>query len=144
MSDTTDDKPQDPDAPTVKTLPSGKIVEIRSHRTLLGSDIAAALASQPGGAWMANSVAMRNHFICALVAEIEPGRAGTPVLDGTEETLLAQRGDDYRALYGTVDDAIALTLGLSVIPDIDEYEDPKAPTTATSGSRPGSEADDPQ
>lgn len=141
MSDTTDEKPQDPDAPIKKTLPSGKVVEIRSHRTLLGSDIAAALASQPGGAWMVNSVAMRNHFMATLVTEIEPGRSKAPTLDGSVAAVEAQRGDDYRALYSSVDEAMALALGLSVIPDIDGYEDPKAPTTATSDSRPDSEAD---
>lgn len=144
MSNTTTEAPQDPGAPIKKTLPSGKVVEIRSHRMLLGSDIAATLAAQPGGAWMSNAVAMRNHLIAVLVTQIEPGRAGTPVLDGTVETVLAQRGDDYRALYGSVEDALALVLGLSVIPDFDEYEDPKAPTTGSSGSKPSSGADSPQ
>lgn len=148
LPETTTEAPQDPGAPVKKTLPSGKVVSIRSHRTLLGSDIAAALASQPGGAWMTNSVAMRNHFMAVLASEIEPGPAATPTLDGTVEAVLAQRADDYRALYNTVDDAMSLALGLSVIADIDDLDkaqidDPKAPTTPTSGSEPASGDDDP-
>lgn len=144
MSNTTTEAPQDPGAPIKKTLPSGKVVEIRSHRTLLGSDIAETLAAQPGGTWMSNTVAMRNHLAALLVTQIEQGRANAPELDGTVEKVLAQRGDDYRALYGSVEDAMALVLGLSVIPDFDEYEDPKAPTTGTSDSRPDSGGDSPQ
>lgn len=154
MSDTTDGKPQDPGAPIKTTLPSGKIVEIRSHRTLLGAEVATALGSQPGGAWMMNSVAMRNAFAAMLVTEIEPGRAGTPALEaapvpnGTLEAakrfdaavaaVLAQRADDYRTLYAAMEEAMRLALGFSVIIDHDEYEDPKAPTTGGSGPAPDS------
>lgn len=164
LPETTTEAPQDPGAPVKKTLPSGKVVSIRSHRTLLGSDIAAAMAAQPGGAWMTNSVAMRNHFMAVMITELEPGRAGTAVLtgartpDGTPESVkafdaalaavLAQRADDYRAMYDTTNDAISLVLGLSVISDIDDLDkaqidDPKAPTTPTSGSGPASGDDDP-
>lgn len=152
----TDEAPRDPAAPTRKTLPSGKIVEIRSHRTLLGAEIATAMASQPGGSWMANSVAMRNTLVALLATEIEPGTAGTPVLaaapapDGTLEAaqrfeaaykaVLAQRADDYRTLYSLVEEAMRLALGLSVIVDHDEYEDPKAPTT--DGSEPAPDSED--
>ena len=140
----TDEAPRDPAAPVKHTLPSGKVVEVRSHLTLLGADIAAAMAAQPGGAWMANSVAMRNEFIARTATEIEPGRRSKTPLDGTVEAVLAQEPDDYRALFFTVEEAMKLALGLSVVPDFDEYEDPKAPTTATSDSKPDSEADAPQ
>lgn len=123
----------DPDAPTRHTLPSGKIVEVRSHRTLLGAEVAAAIAAQTGDG-MRSVVDVRNALIAALASELEPGRAGTPVLDGTVAAVLAQRGDDWRVLYGLATEAWRLTMGLSVVPDIDGYEDPKAPTQATSDS----------
>jgi hypothetical protein len=150
----TDEAPRDPAAPVRKTLPSGKVVEIRSHRTLLGAEIATAMASQPGSTWMANSVAMRNTLLTMLATEVEPGGAGTPMLaaapapDGTLEAaqafeaahkaVLAQRADDYRSLYSLVEEAMKLALGLSVIIDHDEYEDPKAPTADGSAPEPGS------
>lgn len=155
MSDTTaDEAPRDPAAPVRKTLPSGKIVEIRSHRSLNGLEVATAIGSQPGGPWMRNAVVMRNTLAVLLVTELEPGRSDAPALvsagapDGTleaakafdaaMEALLAQRGDDYRAIYNAMNEAYNLTLGTSVIIDHDEYEDPKAPTTDGSEPEPSS------
>lgn len=134
--------PEDPNAPKRVTLPSGKVVEVRSHRTLLGTDVDAALGAQSGaGSWVRNVADVRAELIRRMVTEIEPGRGGAPALDGTREATLSQRADDYRKLYTLVDDAFLLVTGQSVIPDYDEWADPKAPTAANSGPSPDSEDD---
>lgn len=133
-TDPTPAPPQDPNAPARHTLPSGKVVEIRSHRTLLGSDGAAVIAAQTGvGAQ--GVVDMHNALIARMATEVEPGAGGAPALDGTVEAACAQRLDDWRRLYSLVNDAYALVLGISVVPDADEWEDPAGPTRDSSGSR---------
>lgn len=123
------ERPADPNAPTRHTLPSGKVVEIRSHRTLLAADVEEALGAQVYDSWMRNVMAMRTVLVARTAAEVEPGTGGCPALDGTVEAVRAQRADDYRALFPLVTPAMDLVLRNSVIPDVDEWEDPKAPTT---------------
>jgi hypothetical protein len=112
-------------------------VELRSHRTLLGADVAAALASQTGYGSRA-IVDIRNALIAQLVTQIEPGKSDAQPLDGTVEAVLAQRADDYGRLYNLATDAYQLTVGTSIIPDVDEWEDPTPPTG--DGSEPRSDS----
>lgn len=135
-TDPTPTPPPDPNQPARHTLPSGKVVQVRSHRALLGEDGDAVIAAQTG-VGMRGVVDMNNELIRRMVTEIEPGSGGAPPLDGTIEAVKAQRIDDWRKLYRLVGDAYLLVTGLSVIPDFAEWEDPKAPTADTSGSRPG-------
>jgi hypothetical protein len=123
--------PADPNAPARVTLPSGRVVEVRSARTLNGADMAAALGAQ-SGTGMTAVVDVHNEFIRRMVTQIEPGKGGKPDLDGTLESVLAQRGDDWRRLYALVTPAYGLVTGASVIRDMDQWDDPKAPTTASS------------
>lgn len=134
-TDPTPTPPADPNLPVRHTLPSGKVVEIRSHRTLLGSDGEAVMAAQtaPGPQGV---IDMHNELIRRMVTQIEQGAGSAPALDGTLEAVKAQRIDDWRALYRQVADAYALVLGVSVIPDFAEFADPKAPTADTSDSKP--------
>ncbi len=134
--------PVDPNAPTRHTLPSGRVVEARSHRTLLGSDGDAVIAAQTGvGA--RGTVDMRNELIARMVTQIEPGKSAAPDLDGTVATVLAQRLDDYRTLYGLVTDGWLLVTGLSVIPDEEAWEDPTVPTKDGPDPGPPSAVEDP-
>jgi hypothetical protein len=127
--------PQDPNAPTRHTLPSGKVVQVRSHRTMTGDDGDHAICSQTGGG--ARGVYdVYNNLAAAFITEIEPGKAGKPRLDGTVEAVKAQRIDDYNLLHGLVKEHYALATGRSVIPDLDEWQDPKAPTRDSSAPRP--------
>lgn len=126
--------PQDPNAPTRHTLPSGKVVEVRSHRTMDGNDADAAICSQTGPA--ARGVYdVYNTLAARFITEIEPGAAGKPILDGTVDTVKAQRIDDYNLLHNLVKAHYDLAVGRSVIPDLDEWEDPKAPTRDSSAPR---------
>lgn len=141
MTDTTelaDEAPKDLSAPTRHTLPSGKVVECAAARTLLGADMAAAWAAQPGTGWVANVTAMRTALIARMVTEIEPGRRSKTPLDGTVEAVGAQQPDDWKALYmlAPVTDAMGLLQGTSIIADLDAWEDPKAPTPDASGPSP--------
>lgn len=142
MDTQTPASPADPNAPAKHTLPSGKVVEIRSHRTLLGSDGAAVLAAQTA-AGAQGVVDMRNELIRRMVSEIEPGTGGAPTLDGTIDAVLAQRIDDYRALYNATTDAYLLVIGASVVPNLEAWEDPTGPTRDTSDSKPPLEDADP-
>ena len=129
--------PVDPNAPKRVTLPSRKVVEVRSHRTLLGADVDAVIAAQSGpGARGVYDI--YNALVARMVTELEPGTAGTPVLDSTVDAVLAQRADDYNRLHTLLADAYALVTGRSVIPDLDQWEDPKAPTGDGSAQKPDS------
>lgn len=132
--------PQDPNAPKQHTLPSGKVVEVCSHRTMTGDDGDAVICSQtgPGSRGVYD---IYNTLAARFIKEIEPGRGGKPQLDGTVEAVKAQRIDDYNQLHGLVREHYALVTGRSVIPDLDEWEDPKAPTRDSSAPRPDSEAE---
>jgi hypothetical protein len=133
----------DPNAPVTLKLPSGKVVELRSHRTLLGADGEFALNAQSG---TGNGYPeIRTALVARMATELEPGTAGTPVLDGTIEGVRAQRLDDYRAMYGSprITEAYLLVMGVSVIPDLDTWEDEAGPTKDSNASPPGSEAESP-
>lgn len=133
------DPPTDPNAPTTHTLPSGKIVEVRSHRTLTGLDVATAIAAQTGvGA--RGVVDARTALAALLITEIEPGTGGKPVLDGTGAAVLAQRGDDFAALFNLVTAAFRVAMGYdNIIDDYEAHADPKADTSPPSGPSPASE-----
>lgn len=145
MSDTSAEPPVDPNAPTVHTLPSGKVVSVRSPRTLLGSHVRTTMSSQGAGG-MQGVVESHSVLIALTVTELEAGRAGTPVLleaappDGTLEVAQAyqgalvavdaQRGDDYRTLYRLMDPAWRVCVGLdNITDDYEAFEDPKADTS---------------
>lgn len=151
--------PTDPNAPTTATLPSGKAVSIRSPRTLLGADVAAAIGAQTEDG-MQGVVEMRTALIALTVTETDPGRAGTAVLtavpgpDGTQEAadafktaiaaVRAQRADDFRRLYSLVTPAWMVAVGASNIVDYQEFADPKASTSPSSGPSPSSEDEPPR
>lgn len=133
----------DPNAPVTLSLPSGKAVELRSTRTLLGADAEFALNAQSGTG--NGSAEIRTALVARMATELEPGSAGTPVLDGTIEAVRAQRVDDYRKMVGhpRVIDAYLLVAGVSVIPDLDTWEDEAGPTRDSSASPPGCAAESP-
>lgn len=128
--------PVDPAAPVRVTLPSGRIVEVASARTLDGRDMAAALAAQTGTGMQA-VVDVHNELIRRTVTQVEPGKSDKPGLDGTLEAVLAQRPDDWRRLYGLMASAYGLVTGASVLVNLDEWEDPKARTTDSPGRSSG-------
>jgi hypothetical protein len=155
LSDTTTELPVDPAAPTEHVLPSGKKVSVRSARTLLGAHVRTAMGAQGGGG-MHGVVAAHSALIAMMVTELEPGRAGTPVLaecpplDGTMEvakafdaavaTVEAQRGDDWRRLYTLVGPAWLVTIGAAnITDDYEAHADPKADISQASGQPPSSE-----
>jgi len=143
MENQTPTQPQDPDAPSVLDLPSGKKVQIRSHRSLVGADGIYALNAQTG---TGNGVAeIRAALVARMATELEPGSSGTPALDGTIAAVHAQRIDDTnRLLFAKpITEAYRLTVGLSVVPDEEEWADPEGPTRDLSGSRSHSEDADP-
>lgn len=132
----------DPNAPGEHTLPSGKVVQIRSHRTLLGEDGAAVIAAQtaPGAQGV---VDMYNELIRRMTTETAPGTGGAPPLDGTLEAVKAQRIDDWRALYALMWEPYRLVTGASVVPDQEQWADPTGPTRDSSDSRSPSEDESP-
>jgi hypothetical protein len=155
LSDTSTEPPLDPNAPTEHVLPSGKKVSVRSPRTLLGSHVRTTMGAQGGGG-MQGVVDAHSALIALTVTELEPGRAGTPVLveaaplDGSLETLLAyqaavarvdgQRGDDFRELYRIVTPAWRVSAGLdNITDDYEAFDDPKADTGRASAQAPSSE-----
>lgn len=118
------------------TLPSGLTVTIRSHRTLRREHIhavwAAGNTAEPG----LGTVAQHDKLMQLLVAGTsDPEKFPAPL---TAEALDRLDGADYTALYRLMANGWRLANGLSVVPDPDEYQDPKAPTTASNGSAPGS------
>jgi hypothetical protein len=133
----------DPNADIEFDLPSGKRVRMRSPRTLLGRDAEFALNAQTGTGHGYPEI--RTALVAVMTTEVEPGTAGTPVLDGTIEAVRAQRIDDFRKMYGAqrIGEAYLLVAGVSVIPDPDTLEDEAAPTEASSDSPPASEAESP-
>lgn len=136
-------RPHDPDAPMVLTLPSGKVVQLRSHRTLDGGDGIFALNAQTGTG--NGNAEIRAGLVARMATELEPGTGGKPTLNGTLQAVHAQRLDDARQLlFATpVSEAWRLVAGLSVVPDQDEWADPTGPTRDTSDSRSPSQADAP-
>jgi hypothetical protein len=130
----------DPNAPVRHTLPSGRVVEVRSTRSMTGADSSAVLAAQsaPGATGV---IDMYNALIARMVTQVEPGSGSAPDLDGTLESVLAQRIDDHSRLRGLIWDAYQLVTGRSVIPDEQEWMDPTAPTRDGPDSKPPSEAD---
>lgn len=138
-STTTDAQaPVDPDAPTTLTLPSGKVVQIRSHRTLVGADGIYALNAHSGTG--NGNAEIRAALVARMATEVEPGTGGKPPLDGTLEAVHAQRLDDARQLLfaGPVTEGWRLVAGLSVVPDAEQWKDPTGPTRDSSGSKPPS------
>ena len=118
-------------------LPSGLTVTIRSHRVLRRTDIHkvwAAGAAAPDGL---GTAAEHDTLMGLLVASTsDPERFPIPL---TAEALDRLDGADYTALYRLVQDGWRLAYGISVAPNPDDYQDPKAPTTASNGTAPASE-----
>lgn len=137
------------------TLPSGLKVTIRSHRVLRRADIHAVWAAGNRAEEGVGGAAQHDKLMELLVASCSdperyplPFAAGTPARPATQDspavdaipgTLDLLDGADYTALYRLMGNGYRLVNGLSVVPDPDEYADPKAPTTASNGSAPDSE-----
>ena len=123
----------DPGAPREHKLPSGLTVTLASHRTLRRPDIHRVWASVTDP----DMAAAQEHdtLMGMLATAISDPSYELPL---TTESLDRLDPDDYLGLYRLVDEAYRLVHGLSVIPRQDDYEDPKAPTTESNGSAPGS------
>lgn len=121
------------------TLPSGLTVTIRSHRTLRRPDIHAVWAAGNNAGEGLSAAAQHEALMGILVsASSDPARLPIPLTSAAALDVLDP--DDYIALYRLMNDGWRLVNGLSVAPNPDEYQDPKAPTAASNGSAPGSEA----
>lgn len=133
----------DPNAPVILDLPSGKKVQLRSHRSLLGADAVFALNAQTGTG--NGNAEIRAALVARMATELEPGNAGTPPLDGTIAAVNAQRVDDASRLLLSkpVSEGYRLVAGISVVPDEDEWADPTGPTRDSSDSRSPSEDESP-
>ena len=133
----------DPNAPVTLDLPSGKKVQLRSHRSLLGADAVFALNAQTGTG--NGNAEIRAALVARMATELEPGKAGTPPLDGTIAAVNAQRVDDASRLLLSkpVSEGYRLVAGISVVPDEDEWADPTGPTRDSSDSRSPSEDESP-
>lgn len=118
------------------TLPSGLTVTIRSHRALRRPDIQAVWAAGNNAPPGFEAAAQRDKLMELLVASTsDPENFPAPLSAATLDRL---DGPDYTALYRLMNDGYRLVFGLSVVPDPDGHEDPKAHTTASNGSAPGS------
>lgn len=117
------------------TLPSGLKVTVRSHRTLKRADIHAVWAAGVEAGERDNLPAQHDKLMELLVTATDNPLYPVPL---TAETLDLLGGADYIELYRLVGNGYRLANGLSVVPDPDDYQDPKAPTTASSGSSPAS------
>lgn len=124
------DQTPDPNAPAEHTLPSGLKVTVRSHRTLKRPDMHTVWAAQ--GAPGEHDALMQ-----MLVEESSDPAFPAPF---TTDVLDRLDGEDYIALYRLVNPAWRMVNGLPVLPNSDDYQDPKAPTTESNGSAPGSRA----
>jgi len=127
-----------PDA-RVHTLPSGLTVTIRSHRTLRRPDIHrvwAAANNAPEGL----TAAAQHEALMGLLIAASSDQQVLPVPVTATEALDRLNADDYIALYRLMNNGYRLVNGLSVVPDPDEYEDPKAPTAESNDSAPDSAA----
>lgn len=124
------DQTPDPNAPAEHTLPSGLKVTLRSHRTLKRPDMHTVWAAD--GAPAEHDALMR-----MLVAETSDPAYPAPF---TTDILDRLDGEDYIALYRLMNSAWRMVNGLPVLPNPDDFADPKAPTTASNGSDPDSKA----
>lgn len=126
----TDPNP-DPNAPTQHTLPSGLEVTLRSYRTLKRPEMHTVWAAlgAPG-----EHDALIELLVTASSNPEFPVPFTIDVLDRLDD------GADYIALYKLVGNAWRMVNGLTVIPNPDDHQDPKAPTTASNGSAPASAA----
>lgn len=118
------------------TLPSGLTVTVRSHRALKRADIHAVWAAgsqAPEG----NDVAAQHDKLMELLvtSTSDPDRYPIPLTPACLDLL---DGGDYIALYRLVGNGYRLANGISVVPNPDDYQDPKAPTAASNGSSPAS------
>lgn len=120
------------------TLPSGLKVTVRSHRVLRRADIHAVWAAGNTAPPGLDAAGQHDKLMELLVASTsDPQQYPAPL---TAAALDRLDGADYTALYRLMNDGYRLANGLSVVPNPDEHADPKAPTTASNGSAPGSKA----
>jgi len=126
-----------PDGAREHTLPSGLKVTVRSHRTLRRADIHQVWAAG-NNADEGLSAAAQHDKLAELLVEStsDPARYPVPLAPPTLDLL---DGADYTALYRLMDNGWRLANGLSVVPNPDDYADPKAPKPESSGSSPDSE-----
>ena len=116
------------------TLPSGLTVTIRSHRVLRRADIHTVWAADNNAKPGLGTAAEHDALMGLLVASTsDPERYPVPLTPAALDRL---DGADYTALYRLMGDGWRLANGLSVVPNPDDYQDPKAPTTASNGSAP--------
>jgi len=121
------------------TLPSGLTVTVRSHRVLRRADIHRVWAAGNTAAPGMSSAAQNDALMGLLVASTsDPEKYPVPLTTEALDRLTEHDNRDYFALYRLMGNGYRLVNGLSVIPDPDEYEDPKAPTAESNGSAPGS------
>lgn len=125
------DQSTDPNAPAEHTLPSGLTVTLRSYRTLKRPDMHTV--------WAAPGAPGEHDALMALLVVETSDTAAFPV-PFTTDVLDRLDGADYIALYKLMGDAWRMVNGLTVLPNSDDYQDPKAPTTASNGSAPASAA----
>lgn len=118
------------------TLPSGLKVTIRSHRVLKRADIQAVWAAGANAKPGMEMAAQRDKLI-ELLATATGVQSGEPITMSADYLDLLD-GADYIALYKLMNNAYRLANGLSVVPNPDDYQDPKAPTAASNGSNPAS------
>jgi hypothetical protein len=118
------------------TLPSGLKVTVRSHRALRRADIHAVWAAGNNAEPGLDAAGQHDALMGLLVAstsdpELYPVPLTAAILDRLD-------GADYTALYRLMDDGWRLANGLSVAPNPDDYQDPKAPTTELNDIAPAS------
>ncbi len=118
----------DPNAPAQHILPSGLKITLRSYRTLKRPEMHTVWAAQSGPG-------EHDALMALLVTESSDPAFPVPFTTDVLDTL---DGADYIALYRLVSNGWRMVNGLTVLPNPDDYQDPKAPTTASNGSAPAS------
>ncbi|HWU23643.1 MAG TPA: hypothetical protein VN088_19045 [Nocardioides sp.] len=114
------------------TLPSGLKVTIRSYKALRRADIHRVWAA--GSDAELNQAAEREALMAVLVTSTSaPDTFPIPLTTAALEQL---DGGDYIALYRLMNDGWRLANGLTVVPNPDDYQDPKAPMPESTGSVP--------
>jgi hypothetical protein len=114
---------------TQHKLPSGMTVDLRDHHEFTGDDVQDVwdAITAPGPAAVRD---MRLALVEKLVASCDrPEKYPVPFTPQVTRSLPA---DDYVELLSLVQDAYDLVNGRSVIPRIDDYADPTAPTAGGS------------
>lgn len=118
---------------TFHTLPSGLVIELGNHYDWLGDDVQEIWDSiTTGNATRDVRLACLGKL---LVSSSDPAKVSVPPLPGQ---IGALSGPDYIKVINLppVHAAHDMVSGRSTVPDVDDSQDPKAPTGDTSGSSP--------